>query len=80
MRILIGKKLKDYESYNKDRERFLRTEEEKLRVEKGKVKEKFNAFCKEKEHTFVVKVSDYGDIIKTCAKCPMTIRVTDGDY
>ena len=53
MKILIGKKLKDYENYINDREKFLRIEKENLRKEQEKVKEKLNAFCQDKKHNFI---------------------------
>ncbi len=80
MRILFGEDARDYKNYEKDREKFLRNERSNLRKEEEKVREKLNAFCKDGKHIFIVNRDEYGELVKTCSKCPMTIRISRKDY
>lgn len=68
------------EEVEKGWEKFLKGERIKFNKEKEKVKGKSNAFCKDGKHIFLVNRDKYGELLKTCIICPMTIMVLPKDY
>ena len=66
MKILFNKELKEYKRYLKDRDSFLKEEKDKLKI-------KLKEYCKVGKHKFEM-VYDEGIIIKSCLKCPLTVK------
>ena len=79
MKRLVGKKSRDYERYKDNREKFLASEIRSLKAEKQKIKDKLKSFCKNEKHNFIVTRDGYGNVFKTCSKCPISIRVRQED-
>lgn len=79
MKILFGKEAERYEMYLKDRDKALMVENERLKEEKAEIKKRLNSFCKDRKHDFLVATDEYGETLKTCRKCPMTVKLSRED-